>query len=73
MEITPAMIEDADARIRAVKQEARNKAECRSVEVEMNRGTPQLLAVPVTTAALFPGFVLRQARRYLARKPAPWA
>jgi len=70
LEITPAMIEDAEVRIRAAKQEARNRAECRSAEVGKNSGAPQPPAVPALTAALFPGFVPRLARRYRARRSA---
>jgi len=67
MEITPAMIEDALVGIRAAKQEARGGARCAAVEVAAPETT-------LTTAPRTPiqGFVLRQARRYRGRKPAPW-
>jgi hypothetical protein len=72
MEITPAMIEDAKARIQAAKQEARNKAHCRSAGVGEKTAESRAVAARVVATALFPGFVLRQARRYRSHKRAPW-
>jgi hypothetical protein len=66
MEITQAMIEDAQARMRAAKQEARSRV-CAS---------PAAVA-PATASAVklpaFPGFVLRRPKRYQSRRSAPWA
>lgn len=57
MEITAAMIEDATARM------GRRKDGSGSASAE----------AAATTSPAFHGFVLRQARRYRTRKPAPWA
>ena len=34
---------------------------------------PRAVAVPAERLSTIPGFVLRQARRYRSRRPAPWA
>jgi hypothetical protein len=70
MEITPAMIEDAQARIRAAKLEA--KSNMRRSPVGIGEAEPAITtAAPDKRVSPVPGFVLRQARRY--RKSAPWA
>lgn len=64
MEITPAMIEDAQLRIRSAKQEARSK------------GRGEMPAVAPATAvklSAVPGFVLRRPKRYRSRSSAPWS
>lgn len=63
IEIMPAMIEDAKARIRAAKKAARSQADTK----------PVVVPPAAVELAAFPGFILRQARRYRTRKPAPWA
>lgn len=72
MEITPAMIEDAEARIRAAKKAARGQAKSGQVEVRQSGVTSQLSAMPAAAEVSFPGFARRQARRYRARNLAPW-
>jgi hypothetical protein len=72
MEITPAMIEDAKARIHKAKVEARNKAHCRPAAGEMGAVT-QSVGAAVLTAPLFPGFALRRSKRHRPNKAAPRA
>jgi hypothetical protein len=71
MEITPAMIEDANERIRLAKQEARVKS-TRQPGVDGATTAPQAPAAAVTVP-LFPGFVLRRPRRRRVTRAAPWA
>jgi hypothetical protein len=63
MEITPEMIADAESRIR----EAKSKPKVAPVATEVP------MSMPHVTRPEFFGFVLRQARRYRVRRPAPWA
>jgi hypothetical protein len=71
MEITPAMIEDAQARIQAAKQEARSRTHCRLPSADEVRAEQSAADSHVAMTALFRGFVLRQARRYRSRSSAP--
>jgi hypothetical protein len=57
MKITAAMIEDARSRMRGGAGKVRAPA----------------IVTAVVTRSAFPGFVLRQARRYRARKSEPWS
>lgn len=65
MEITPAMIADAQQRIEAAKREAKERVRCATVA-----SSAPIAAAPVNRVSAVPGFVLRQARRYRARRSA---
>jgi hypothetical protein len=82
MEITDGMIEDLKARIVVAKQSTAKSAQRRLDGIgEVMAATEALQRIPLPRetasvslrASPVPGFVLRQAKRYRARKPAPWA
>jgi len=62
MEITPAMVEDAQARIRAARQKAKERVHT----------VPQSSVSPSARLSSVPGFVLRRPKRYRSRSSAPW-
>jgi hypothetical protein len=71
MEITPAMIDDANARIQAAKRDARERLRCGQVEVKKPAPVLGAAAAPPVMLSLFPGFASRQARRYQGRRAVP--
>lgn len=77
MEITELMLEQLVACAEASRQASEEKA--RRAQVKVERGGPgnthlRTRPSPASTELPdFPGFVLRQARRYRSRSPAPWA
>jgi hypothetical protein len=80
-EITAEMIDDVRARIAVAKESTAKSAHRRLDALDEKPPTAEsahigLLAHAVVShtskASSVPGFVLRQARRYRARKSAPW-
>jgi hypothetical protein len=61
MEITPAMIEDANFRVAIARQEGRDRA----------KHAPSKAPAPQVKKSAVPGFALRQAKRYRSRSSAP--
>lgn len=88
MEITEAMIDNLKARIATAKESTASKARrgLEGIGREVpETSVPQMQTPPRSRPAaapaemdlpavsnMFPGFVLRQAKRYRSRKSAPW-
>jgi hypothetical protein len=72
MEITSEMLDRAAAALVKARRAAANRARP-SVRDQPAR-LPTVAAPPkLARTKLFPGFVLRQARRYRSRSTAPWS
>jgi hypothetical protein len=76
MQIGEELLEQLVACAEAARQASEEKV--RRTQVKTARGRPAgaklpACSSPATELPAFPGFVLRQARRYRSRNSAPWA
>jgi hypothetical protein len=77
IEIEEGMLEQLAACGRAAQQtleEKKRRAQVKAVRVTLAGQMPlQVATTPAVRVSPVAGFVLRQARRYRTRRPAPWA